>query len=310
MRLLQRLLAALALTAFAATAFADVTLDPPNVTIVDQSREWITLRVVAGPSGLPGGFSVWWMKTSDYNLYGGWMSGGYGNGYVDGADFTGAASLFTVDGSEFVLGPGQEAEVRVGYLYDETGAAGSHLTELPEGTGFTFHAYALGAPGYVASSFGATLQGGTSVRTTNDCTFTQGFWKNHPEAWTRVTSMVLGTVTYTNAQLQAILGQPANGNGLVSLAHQLIAAQLNILLGASAPPSVVTAINQANALIGGLIIPPITGAGFLDPSVTDPITNILDQFNSGQIGPGHCPDSGGIVPATPTTWGRIKTLYR
>ncbi len=118
------------------------------------------------------------------------------------------------------------------------------------------------------------------------CTLTQGYWKNHPQAWP-VSSLTLGSVTYTEAQLIAILQQPVQGNGLVSLAHQLIAAELNIAAGASAPSSVTTAIAQANALIGSLIIPPI-GSGYLSPASTSALTDILDQFNSGTIGPGHC----------------------
>src|SRR5258705_5036 len=62
---------------------------------------------------------------------------------------------------------------------------------------------------------------------TTNCTYTQGYWKNHPNAWP-VTSLTLGTVNYTKAQLIQILEEDVNGNGLISLAHQLIAALLNI----------------------------------------------------------------------------------
>jgi hypothetical protein len=120
------------------------------------------------------------------------------------------------------------------------------------------------------------------------CTLTQGFWKNHPAAWP-VGTLTLGTKTYTKAQLLAILGQPVAGNGLIALAHQLIAAKLNIANGASAPASVLTAIAQADALIDGKVVPPI-GSGFLAPSVTSALTDILDQYNSGLAagGPPHC----------------------
>src|SRR5688572_23676843 len=59
------------------------------------------------------------------------------------------------------------------------------------------------------------------------CTLTQGYWKNHPEAWP-VASLELGSVTYSKAQLLSIFRTPVSGNGLVSLAHQLIAAKLNV----------------------------------------------------------------------------------
>jgi phage-related tail protein len=59
-------------------------------------------------------------------------------------------------------------------------------------------------------------------------------------------------------QLHAIPQSNAiKGNGLLSLAHQLITADLNVFYGAVAPPAVAAAIAQANALIGSLSIPPI-----------------------------------------------------
>src|SRR5688572_26907655 len=64
----------------------------------------------------------------------------------------------------------------------------------------------------------------------DDCVFTQGYWKNHAEAWP-VSTLVLGTVSYSQAQLLEILRTPVRGNGLISLAHQLIAAKLNVANG-------------------------------------------------------------------------------
>jgi hypothetical protein len=120
------------------------------------------------------------------------------------------------------------------------------------------------------------------------CTFTQGYWKNHPESWP-VSSLTLGTVTYTKAQLIATLKTPVRGNGLISLSYQLIAAKLNQANGASVPPEVASAIAAADALIGGLVVPP-AGSGFLSPSATDSLTNTLDTYNNGLAagGPSHC----------------------
>ena len=120
------------------------------------------------------------------------------------------------------------------------------------------------------------------------CTFTQGYWKNHPDNWP-VSSLTLGTVTYTKAQLIATLKTPVGGNGLISLSYQLIAAKLNQANGASVPPEVASAIAAADALIGGLVVPPV-GSGFLSPSATDSLTNTLDTYNNGLApgGPAHC----------------------
>lgn len=107
-----------------------------------------------------------------------------------------------------------------------------------------------------------------------DCTFTQGFWKNHSDAWP-VSSLTLGTVTYTQAQLLDIFDMPVKGNGLISLAHQLIAAKLNVANGATSP-TIAATIAAADALIGSLVV----GTGYLAPAVASPLVGSLDAFNN------------------------------
>jgi len=87
------------------------------------------------------------------------------------------------------------------------------------------------------------------------------------------------------------LRRSVQGNGLVSLAHQLIAAKLNRATGASVPASVATAITNADAMIGGLVVPPV-GSGFLSTSSTSSLTTTLDTYNNGDTpgGPPHCDD--------------------
>jgi uncharacterized repeat protein (TIGR01451 family) len=117
------------------------------------------------------------------------------------------------------------------------------------------------------------------------CTLTQGFWKNHPEAWP-VSSLTLGTVSYTSDELGQIFDEPVAGNGLISLAHQLIAAKLNVASGAD-PSAVAQSISDADALIGSLVVPPV-GSGFLDPDDTSDLVDALTAFSEGTTGPGHC----------------------
>ncbi|HEY5948009.1 MAG TPA: DUF4215 domain-containing protein [Kofleriaceae bacterium] len=124
----------------------------------------------------------------------------------------------------------------------------------------------------------------------DDCTLTQGYWKNHADAWP-VSSLTLGTVTYTKVELIAILKTPVKGNGLIQLAHQLIAAKLNVAAGAS-DADVKVAIQQADALIGSLVSPP-KGDGVLATSATSALTGKLDAYNSGDVGPGHCGEDNG-----------------
>jgi hypothetical protein len=121
------------------------------------------------------------------------------------------------------------------------------------------------------------------------CTLTQGYWKNHEEEWAG--PLRLGTLSYTEEQLLSIFREPVRGNGLISLAHQLIAAKLNIAAGASVPTNVRNAINAADALIGGNLVGG-SGGGYLSPDLTSMLTAILDQYNNGNArgGPPHCDD--------------------
>jgi hypothetical protein len=77
-------------------------------------------------------------------------------------------------------------------------------------------------------------------------------------------------------------------NGLISLAHQLIAAKLNIANGADGTAA-AQAIQDADTLIGALVIPPV-GNGNLPPADTSALTETLTQFNEGTTGPSHCED--------------------
>ncbi len=124
------------------------------------------------------------------------------------------------------------------------------------------------------------------------CTLTQGYWKNHEEEWlNRTLTLGTRTIPYTQAQLLSIFREPVRGNGLISLAHQLIAAKLNIAAGASVPTNVRNAINAADALIGGNLVGG-SGGGYLSPDLTSMLTAILDQYNKGKAlgGPQHCDD--------------------
>jgi hypothetical protein len=119
------------------------------------------------------------------------------------------------------------------------------------------------------------------------CTYSHGFWMNHSEAWP-VASLDLGSSSYDQAQLLSILKQPSQGNGLVILAHQLVAAKLNIANGAD-DTAVAATITASDALIGANVVPPV-GSASVPPSTVEGLSQTLDQYNNGAIGPGHCQD--------------------
>jgi len=112
------------------------------------------------------------------------------------------------------------------------------------------------------------------------CPLGQGYWKNHPDAWP-VTQLQLGNQVYDQEQLLSILHQPVRGNGLVLLAHQEIAAKLNIANGADGS-CIEQTLADADALIGDLLVPPV-GTGYLQPADVSTLADTLDDYNEGAL---------------------------
>jgi hypothetical protein len=285
-----------------------VPLDAPCASLVTADRTSVTLLVQAGPSGAPAGFVVEWLRADQYRASGGWPVPATS---VSRSDFTGVPTLTVTPGAEgYRLASGQAAEVVIGELFDETGIEASDQLELEGGTEYFVRVRAAAAGvGLEASANSATLHCETPPRTTSDCTVSLGYWQKHPDSWSRVTSLKLGSVTYTQAQILAILRWPARGNGLVSLAHQLIATRLNLLLGVVPPASIQHAIDQADAAIGATVVPPV-GGGRLVPCATRPLTWTMRRFNNGWLGADRCPGDLKVVPVTGATWGTLKSFYR
>lgn len=284
-------------------ALAQPPPDAPGLALVSAGHGKVRLTVTAGPSGAPAGFTVSWMTANDFAVCGGvWPEGPVPQ--KSQAVFSGVATLHTWGAAarSFQLGPNESLDTEIGDLFDETGVSGSTAFELVDGVEYVFCVYADGGPQTTRSALSATLTVGTTPQG-HDCTYTQGFWKNHPEAWPAA-SLVLGSVGYTQDQLLQVLGESVVGNGLVSLAHQLIAAKLNLAYGAD-PAAASAAIASADALIGSLVAPPV-GSGSLTTDQVNALTQTLDDYNNGVTGPGHCPS----VPSRMTTWGRLKDHYR
>lgn len=291
-------LAVLALGISAAAIASAAPYDTPSVEVVDASRSSITLRVTAGATGAPAGFMVEWMTAADYYTYG-WSYGYLYTCMCWGVptwnfDRTGQAS--------YGLAPGGSQIYEGGDQFDETGLTTQYTDELAPGTEYYFRVRAIGDANGENSAWSSSVEA-TTDNTANDCTYTLGYWKNHPEAWP-VGSLTLGSVNYTAAELLSILNAPAAGNGLIILCHQLIAAKLNIANGAD-PSPVSATITAADAQIGALVCPPV-GSDYLAPATTSANATILDNYNNGNTTVPHC----GETPTRASSWGRVKSLYR
>jgi len=169
-----------------------------------------------------------------------------------------------------------------------TGASGKNV--LPGASGWFVWSVAQNTTGRCVNSSSQAGRFGDFNLNLNcpiGCTLTQGFWKNHPTAWP-VTSLTIGGVTYTEAQLITILKTPpAGGDATYILIHQLIAAELNVANGADSSTIAATITAADNYLAAHPL-----GSNPPEPAHSQgtSLADTLDKYNSGITGPGHCPE--------------------
>jgi hypothetical protein len=258
-------------------------VSPPVLECADANQASLKIKVCGGVStGAPTGFVLNWVEGSGTTL----------------------STLTTTDQcvaryfrEKYRLDPGECVTVSIGELLASEANYTNCARALTCGTSYAFKGFARPTQTLRRSRVVGPVYCSTDPCTPTDtCTLTQGFWKTHgpipvggnANAWP-VPGLTLGTINYTDLQLLSILNRAPAGNGLVSLAHQLIAAKLNVANGAD-PTAVAAAIAAADALIGGLYIPPV-GSGLLAPSATSDLNDTLTQYNEGGTGPGHCSES-------------------
>src|SRR5678815_3090529 len=275
-------------------------MDAPAITCGTSTQVSINIQVTAGATGAPAGFSIQWITAAAYALGPDGLPGTTDDNSWPASDalslckasFSGNANL-----SRYNLAPNASVTVNIGeFLFDE-GASTNCGGALVCGTDYVFRAFAHANSTLQRSDFTANLTCKTLDCDSDEggCTFTQGYWKTHgptgcnpssgANTWT-VSSLMLGTVTYTDVELCSIFNTPAAGLSLIHISHQLIAAKLNIANGADGTDAAAS-IAAADALIGGLVIPPV-GAGSLAPAATSALITALTNYNEGATGPGHC----------------------
>jgi hypothetical protein len=134
-----------------------------------------------------------------------------------------------------------------------------------------------------------------NVACAQGCTLTPGYWKTHSlhgpapydDAWLAIGPAGADTLFFWSFQsYYAVLWTAPQGNAYYILAHAYIAAKLNILNGASTTLEVDAAITYAENFFSTHVpwLP-------LSKSARNTAINnaqILDNYNNGLIGPGHC----------------------
>lgn len=147
--------------------------------------------------------------------------------------------------------------------------------------------------------------------TTAVCPQGQGYWKN-TAAWP-VTQLTIGSQTYSQAELLILFNTPVGGDASLNLAHQLIAAMLNVASGGD--PVVANAvIAQANSLLAAYPgkLPYNVAPSAADGQTMVSLSSVLDSYNNGQLTlncsftptpsptPSLTPTPTGTLTATPT----------
>jgi len=299
-----------------ASARPSGSLAAPSLTIPNATQVTKFDRVCAGKDGAPGGFSIQWTELpagvacSDFV----WPADSSLDPSICKASFSGVPGC-----SIFNLAAGACATVEIGNLNDSlcgVSSSGCGANELKCGTTYVQRAFAHNDPakgGKGRSAFTTNVCITTDPCARPSCVSSQGFWKNHPEAWPVLPDtcssgnpgLNIGTTCYEQTDLLTNLGlSPAGGNALLVLSHQLIAAELNILAGASGtvvlidpadatnPYNNLTAsavIAAGNDLIDDLNINTASVAASSDTGKSMiAVAALLDLYNTGEGGVGSC----------------------
>jgi hypothetical protein len=125
-------------------------------------------------------------------------------------------------------------------------------------------------------SFTITIGGG-------DCPRSQGYWKNHADAWP-VTTLELGDHSYGRSQLISLLKAPVRGDASLILAKQLIAAKLNAA-NCAGGEGVSDMIEDADDLIGSRALPADVRTNSSLGKQMTALGGSLERFNTGLLTP-------------------------
>lgn len=134
------------------------------------------------------------------------------------------------------------------------------------------------------------------------CTYTQGYWKTHSiygpagpanDTWNDVVPNGPDSLFFQSgiSWIDLFKTAPKGGNAYIQLAHQYMAAWLNVKAGASVPSDVQAALSWAQTYFNESIT---TGGSYNTPSnYTDAqdarkYAEILDNYNNGKDGVPHC----------------------
>ncbi|AVR45785.1 hypothetical protein C7S20_11280 [Christiangramia fulva] len=246
-------------------------LGTPEILCGEATAESWPIGIKAGSNGTPGGIKVQWMTEADF--------------IANGNEWDDSACQFNSKTSDYELAQDGEAWIDLAVFIDPSTDMNCAMQwDCNETYVFRVKAENPNGNEYRSSEW-STEYYCTSQPCETICTHGLGYWKNHSNEnpgqqlnrW-NTDNLDLGSVNYDQSQLNRIMDQKVEGNGLVSLAHHLIAAKLNIANGVD-DSSIAQTIIDADAMIGSLEVPPV-GSGSLTTSEVETLKDALEAFNT------------------------------
>jgi hypothetical protein len=133
------------------------------------------------------------------------------------------------------------------------------------------------------------------------CTLTQGYWKTHSEkgpapyddTWAKLANGANTPFFLSGKSYYEVLWTPPAGNPYYTLAHQYIAAELNILNGADGS-AVSSQMTAAKTLFMSNTPTQVATGGKTVQNKFKALVGPLDNYNNGVTGPGHCSENSAV----------------
>lgn len=249
----------------------------PTLSQPELHENSLHLVITPGENGATGGFSVMWMMKDTFDEFG-WNE-----------DMACHAQLTANKNNDYGTAPGETYD-----FYLENHLEEEDLSECnqPLECGLTYvfivRAHQDGQIG--KSDYSSPLPFSTSACDII-CPFGKGYWKNHSvdasnpgnqnDAWVGTgydTEMMLGNHTYNRTELDLIMDMNnSKGNGLVILSQHLMAAKLNVAIGATME-GIEEVILAADELIGNYEIGTDSFSSD-EKTASNEIKSALEEFN-------------------------------
>jgi uncharacterized protein (DUF2345 family) len=194
---------------------------------------------------------------------------------------TSGTVTFSVDGVEVGTANVVNGTATLLVAHQTLGSTGVYPNLSPGG--YTIKADYKGTS-FCASTDTGTLTVSEAVWT---CPKTMQYWKDTPGEWP-VSTLTLGTESYTKPQLIRILKKRSSRDASLVLSDELIAVKLNVALGSEELAAIATAISDADALLSQNPHGPVKPASTLGLAMIA-LADTLASYNDGSLTPGCTP---------------------